>query len=204
MFCVYLNAELQGNLVACVLNIIFTHKSTPHNAFSPSAFLHKHTFSYSKMMKQNVVAHPFHFLVVHACCVSDVCLCLEELYMIGLCNQRVCVHLLGVFMYGVSMCKCTHSCPCHCVIQTEPRIFSLRAIHVPNQESPANSGRDLLGGRICYLHRAGRTPCMHAYIQMYGCGCVRVCVCAHVYIFYCLPWQPRIFAMPIKMWGAKI
>lgn len=93
----------------------------PNCAFSPSAFLHKHTFAYPEMNKQNVVAHSFHVLVDCACCASDVCPCLEELYMhlLGLCNQYVCVHLLGVFMYEVSMCAYTHSCPCHCVSQTE-------------------------------------------------------------------------------------
>lgn len=65
VICVYLNAELQGTLISCVLNttINFTYKSTPHREFSPSSFLHKHTFAYSEMNEQNVVAHPFHFLV---------------------------------------------------------------------------------------------------------------------------------------------
>lgn len=102
------------------------------------------------MNEQNGVAHPFHFLVDCVCCVSDMCPCLEKLYMhlLGLCNQCVRVHLLGVFMYGVLMCICTHSYPCHCVIQTELWRFNLSAtrVSVGSQETPGNPGRDLPAG----------------------------------------------------------
>lgn len=132
VFYVYQNAELQGTLITYVLNtIVFTYDSIPTVHFPPRHFCTNTQLFFSEMNKQNVVAHPFHLLVDCACCESDVCLGLEELYMplLGLCNQCVRVHLLGVFMY-VSMCICTHSCPCHCVSQTELWTFSLRATHV--------------------------------------------------------------------------
>lgn len=176
--CVYLNAGLQGTLVTCVLNTtILTYKSTPHSAFPPSAFLYKQTFAYSEMNEQNVVAHPFHFLVNCACCVNNACLCLAEVYMrwIGLCNQYERVHLLGVFMHGVSMCIMYTQLPVPpCDLNRASKIYSQSNICFC-----ATTEREHLGGRIC-LKSVGPT-CIHTcacYTWVWVCASMQVCVCA--------------------------